>query len=87
MTVGEWASVTTIAAVLVGGGGTVGKLYGDTVWVPIGAYQTEKLYDLQDEAADLEAKEKYEGDLTQREQEKLKRLLLRIERLEAEITK
>jgi len=49
------------------------------------AYQQEKLDDLQEEQFDLEAKKQFEGDLTQREQEKLKRLMKRIERLEGQI--
>lgn len=54
-------------------------------YVPVGAYQQEKLYDLQDEAFEFELKEKYEGDLSPREQEQLDRLLKRIERLEQQI--
>ena len=54
-------------------------------YVPVGAYQQEKLYDLQDEAFEFELKEKYEGDLTPREQEQLDRLMKRIERLESQI--
>jgi hypothetical protein len=49
------------------------------------AYQQEKLYDLQDQAADLEAKEQYEAPLTQREKEKLKRILKNVERLESQL--
>lgn len=79
------ALLLTIATPCLAGGSYVAKLVGDTLWLPIGSYQQEKLYELQDEAADLEAKEKYEGDLTQREAEKLKRLLKRVERLQTQL--
>lgn len=84
-TLNNIALMFAVAAPLIGGAGFVGKLYGDTIWVPVGAYQQEKLYDLQDEFDDLEAKEQYEGPLTQREKEQQKRLLRRIERLELEL--
>lgn len=75
----------TIGVLALGGGSYVATLAGDLRWLPISEYKTEKLYDLQDEVSDLEAKEKYEGGLTQREAERLKRLILRTQRLQQEI--
>ncbi len=85
MTLAKIALLVGMTPVLVGGSAYVATLAGDLRWLPISSYQTEKLYDLQDEASDLEAKEKYEGTLTQREAERLKRLKLRIDRLQQEI--
>lgn len=85
MTLNEIGIVVGITVPLVTGAGAVGKLYGDTVWVPIGAYQKEKLYDLEDKAFEYELQEKYEGSLEPREREQYERLLKRIERLQLEI--
>ena len=82
------AQITLILAIgtpAVGVSAYVSKLVGDTLWVPIGSYQQEKLYDLEDKAFDYEQQKKYDGALTPREQEKLDRLLKRIERLRSEI--
>ncbi len=85
MTIGKAASLLTIASLVLSGGIVVAALAGDLRWLPISEYKQEKLYDLQDEALDLESKEKYEGGLTQREADYLSRLLQRIERLEQEL--
>ncbi len=81
------ALLSIFTPLLLGGAGVTAKLYGDAfVWVPIGTYQQEKLYDLEDEAEYLNDKEEL-GGLTELEKRELKRLLKQIDRLEDTITK
>lgn len=79
-----------IAYVLAGifsisGGGYVAKVVGDTLWVPIGAYQKEKLYDLQDEYEEYADRESLGETLTPLDELNRKRLEQRIERLQDEL--
>ena len=85
MTSAKLALLAVVVPLAFSGSTYVAAISGDLRWLPISDYKTEKLYDLQDEQLDLEAKEKYENGLTQREAERLKRLLLRIERLQQEL--
>lgn len=85
MTLTEAGIITGIVVAAVGGSGFVGKLVGDTIWLPISTYQQEKLYDLEDEAEEYRDREELDGALPELEQRKLKRLLKSIERLEDEL--
>ena len=85
MTLTDMGIVVAISTPLLAGAGYVGKLYGDTLWMPINIYQQEKLYDLQDEHDDLKAVQQFERELTQRERQRLQRLERRIERLEDQL--
>lgn len=85
MTLSELALVFVIGVPSLGGTVYVAKLAGDTQWVPINAYQQEKLDDLQDDLFAYEQQEKWEGPLSQRNEEAKDRLEERIERLEQKL--
>ena len=68
-----------------GGAGYTAKLVGDTLWLPISSYQQEKLYDLEDQRDDYTDKEEFDGELSEFEKRKLKRLKKQIQRLTQEL--
>ena len=63
MTLSEAGIITGIVVASVGASGFVGKLVGDTIWLPIGTYQQEKLYDLEDQAEEYRDREELNGSL------------------------
>ncbi len=78
--------ITIIVGILFSGAGIYSaKVVGDTLWVPIQAYQQEKLYDLEDDRDEYLDRELLGEELTPLDDLNFKRLLKRIERLEDQI--
>lgn len=81
--------IQTIISILIlpclGGVGYTAKLFGDTQWLPISSYQQEKLYDLEDQRDDYIDQGTFDGELSDSDKRKLKRLNKQIKRLTQEL--